>query len=179
MHAYVLVGRSHRLPHKHLMEILPGKRLIDLVVENLKNIGLEVVIYSKFPIEADAPVVMDHSTWILPAVLSLLEMDEGFFLFGGDMPLIKKEAVKTMLQAWDGVSTMVPRWSDTGYLEPLHAIYTRAAKVCLRNGKSLSLALKNCPAVKFLSAETLPKETYFNVNTSQDLENLKTILAKH
>ncbi len=175
----MLVGHSRRLPRKHLMEILPGKRLIDLVVENIKNIGLEVIVYSKFPIDVNAPVVIDRSSWILPAVVSLFEMNKKFFLFGGDMPLVKKEAVETMLHAWDGVSTMIPMWSDTGYLEPLHAIYTRAAEPCLRNGKSLSLALKNCPAVKFLPAESMAKETYFNVNTHKDLENLKTILAKH
>ena len=179
MRAYLLIGHSHRLPRKHFLEVLPGKRLIDIAVENLKEIGFEVIVYSKIPIHTNVPVLIDKTSWILPAVLSLLEMDDGFFLFGGDMPLIKREAIEMMLQIWDGVNSLVPRWSNTDYLEPLHAIYTRAAIPCLTEGKSLTQALKNCPSVKFVPAEEMPAETFFNVNTFRDLENLRTILAKH
>lgn len=82
MKAFVLVGKSTRLPGKHLIEVLPGKRLIDLVVENLQNLGLDVVVYSKIPLDLHAPVLCDKSPWILESVISLLKMDDSLLLFG-------------------------------------------------------------------------------------------------
>jgi molybdopterin-guanine dinucleotide biosynthesis protein A len=173
--AYVLVGKSRRLPGKHFIEIFPGKRLIDIVVDNLLSLGLEVIIYSRIPFDANVPVLMDRSEWILESVISLVER-EPFFLFGGDMPTVKKEAVELMLEAHKSKFSVVPRWSDTGYLEPLHAIYTPETKECLKGAKSLTYGLKNCPYVRFVPAELMPKETFFNVNTSEDLSRLITTL---
>ena len=177
MRAYVLVGKSSRLPKKHLVEVLPGKRLIDLAIENLQNIGVEVIIYSKIPLDANAPVIEDKSSWILESVCSLFNFTDEFLLFGGDMPLVRKEAVAMLFEQWDGKNGVVPRWSDMGYLEPLHAIYTKKMLSCLCNAKSLTKGIENCPEVKFVSAEKMPQDTFFNVNTKEDLEKLRGMLS--
>ncbi len=172
----MLVGNSRRLPKKHLIEVLPGMRLIDLVVENLRKIGLEVVIYSKYPFPVDAEMIIDREAWILPSIVSLFSRDSEFFLFGGDMPLIKKEAVEILLNNYEEGKSVVPRWRATGYLEPLHAIYSSSSLPCLKGAPSLTLGLKKCAAVKFIPADEMLTETFFNVNTAEDLENLRRIL---
>jgi len=175
--AYVLVGKSSRLPKKHLIEVLTGKRLIDLVVENLQNIGLDVVIYSRIPLNANVPVIEDKSSWILEAVCSLFNFSDYFLLFGGDMPLVRREAIAMLFEQWEGKNGVVPRWNDTGYLEPLHAIYTMQMLPCLCNAKSLTKGIENCSAVKFVPAENMPEETFFNVNTKDDLDRLRKMLS--
>ena len=175
MKAYVLVGVSKRLPGKHEIEVR-GKRLVDIVVENLSSMGLDVVIYSKIPLEASVPVLEDKSTWILESVLSLFQLSSEFFLFGGDMPLVRREAVEMMLEHWDGERGLVPRWSSTGYLEPLHALYTSKMRPCLSGAKSLTGGISECPWVGFIEAEKMPEETFFNVNTREDLERLEKML---
>ncbi len=172
----MLVGNSKRLPKKHLIEVLPGTRLIDLVVENLRKIGLEVVIYSKYPFPVDAEIIIDREPWILPSLISLFSRDSEFFLFGGDMPLIKREAVEILLDHYEEGKSVVPIWRTTGYLEPLHAIYSSSSLSCLRDATSLTLGLSTCSAVKFVPADEMPKETFFNVNTQGDLDNLRRIL---
>ncbi len=180
MRAYVLVGNSRRLPKKHLIEIIPRKRLIDLVVENLHSIGFEVVVYAKYRIEVGTKVVIDYSSWILPSIVSILQTNSEVFIFGGDMPLIRKKAVIMMLNQREGDKTVIPKWKN-GYLEPLHGFYTKASLPCFikeikRNKGSLTNALKNCPSVKFISAELMPPDTFFNVNYPKDIEKLREIL---
>ena len=177
MKAYVLVGVSSRLPGKHIIEVIPGKRLIDIVVENLQHMGLDVVIYSRIPLKVDVPVIEDKTSWILEAVCSLLRQNNHFLLFGGDMPLIAGEAVETLIMHWDGRNGVVPRWDSTGYLEPLHAIYTRQMLPCLCNAESLTKGIQSCPYVRFISAEEMPEETFFNVNTQDDMRRLRGMLS--
>ncbi len=177
MRAYVLVGKSSRLPKKHLIEVIPGKRLIDLVVENLQSIGFDVVIYSKIPLDVNVPVIEDRTSWILESVCSLFDFDNEFLVFGGDMPLVRRKAIAMLFEQWDGENGMVPRWSDTGYLEPLHAIYTKRMLPCLCSAKSLTKGIEKCSAVKFVPAEKMPQDTFFNINTSEDLEKLRSMLS--
>ncbi len=176
MKAYVLVGISRRLPGKHLMEVAPGKRLIDKVVENLLSLGLDVEVYSKIPLELDVPVIEDRTSWIVESILSLFRRDDYFFVFGGDMPLVRREAVEQLLNNPKGES-VVPRWEQTGYLEPLHALYSADIEPCLRGARSLTTALRKCPGVRFVRAEDMPPETFFNVNTREELERLRALIA--
>ncbi len=178
MKAYVLVGNSKRLKKKHLIEVVPGKRLIDIVAENLQNLGLDVVIYSKYSFETEFPLILDSSPWILPSIISLFSLDSEFFVFGGDMPMVQKEAIENIISSFDGEHTVVPRWRNTGYLEPLHALYTSSSLSCLKNGTSLTGALSECPAVRFVPAEEMPAMTFFNVNTAEDMEKLREMLLR-
>jgi len=178
--AAVLVGHSKRFPGKHLEYISKKKRLIDIVVENLKKLGFEVIIYSKYPFSAPAPIILDEEDWILPSIISLLKkLNRGIFIFGGDMPLIRKDAVEIMMKNLSH-NIVIPRWKN-GYLEPLHSYYKPAAIKALEKGleidtPSLHGAIKMCQDVYYLKAEGMDPLTFFNVNEPQDVQTLKEIL---
>ena len=139
-----------------------------------------VLVKLKVSGDVDADVIIDRTSWILPSVLSLFDLDSEFFLFGGDMPLVKKEAIEIMKSNMERNFGLVPRWSKTGYLEPLHSYYVDNVRECLerelRKKGSLTSGLRNCRWIKYIPAENFPKETFFNVNTPDDLEKLKTII---
>ncbi len=175
--AAVLVGKSRRLPGKHLRIVYDGKRLIDMVVENLTSMGFKVIIYSTYHFDAPAPLILDTSTWIFPAVVNLLKkFGEPMFIFGGDMPLVEKKAVEMMMKHTDH-RIVVPRWRN-GYLEPLHAYYTPHVLPVFegelqRGGASLHSAIQKCRDTYYMSAEEMGERTFFNVNTLEDLHILK------
>jgi molybdopterin-guanine dinucleotide biosynthesis protein A len=178
--ATVLVGHSNRLPNKHLKYVVNGKRLIDLVVENLESLGFDVIIYSKYHFPAPAPIIMDNENWIVPSIISLLKnLNKGTFIFGGDMPLIKKESIEIMEKHLDH-KMVVPKWNN-GYVEPLHSYYSPQSiqafeKILKTNNPSLHSAIEICDDVYYIRAEDLDPLTFFNVNTPQDLQTLKKIL---
>ncbi len=177
--AVVLVGNSHRFPKKHL-KYVGKRRLIDLVVKNLKNIGFDVVVYSKYEFSISVPIIIDEEPWILPSLVYLLKkIAKGIFIFGGDMPLIQREAVKKMMPHLSH-AVVVPKWKN-GYLEPLHAYYTPKIislleEVMVSEKPSLHSAIRKCRDAYYLEAENMPKLTFFNVNTPEDFEALKNIL---
>ncbi len=178
--AVILVGRSKRFPNKHFSSV-GNKRLIDIVLENLKRLGFEVIIYSKYPFPISAPLILDEDSWLLPSLISLLKkLNREVFIFGGDMPLIQREAVEKMM-GYLNHSVVVPRWKN-GYLEPLHAYYTPAIVSAFErelrgDNPSLHGAIERCGDVHYIPAEEMPPLTFFNVNTPQDLERLKDILG--
>ena len=175
--AYVMVGNSERLPKKHLRYVMDGMRLIDLVVDNIRSMGFRVIVYSKYPLDVNAEVILDSSTWLGEALYNILQSDDSFFVFGGDMPLIRREAVEMIIREGNLEITTVPRWRKTGYLEPLHAFYRSDVAQCFRRGKSLTEMILGCPRVKFVSADNMPRESFFNVNTEDDLNKLRKLLA--
>ncbi len=178
--AVVMVGKSKRLPGKHFLNVIENKRLIDVVIENLKNLNFKVIVYSKCDISVDAEVIKDKSPWILPSFLNLFEiLDENAFIFGGDMPFIKREAVKIIEKHIEPDFSVVPQWERTGFLEPLHAYYDTSIKPCIKeelelsNKPSLTGAIRRCRFVKYISAESMPQESFFNVNTFEDFEKFR------
>ncbi len=178
--AVVMVGKSKRLSGKHFLNVTEEKRLIDVVIENLKKLNFEVIVYSKCDVSVDAEVIRDESPWILPSFLNLFEiLDENVFIFGGDMPFIKREAVEIMEKHIEPYYSVVPRWEKTGFLEPLHAYYNISIKACIKeelesSGKpSLTGAIIRCRFVKYISAESMPQDSFFNINTFEDFEKFR------
>ncbi len=177
--AVVLVGNSRRFPKKHL-KYIGKRRLIDLVVNNLKNMGFDVVVYSKYEFPISAPLIIDKEDWLLPSLISLLKkIGKGVFVFGGDMPLIQWEAVEKMIPHLSH-AVVVPKW-ENGYLEPLHAYYTPKIiplfeEVMLSEKPSLHGAILKCRDAYYVDAEKMPPLTFFNVNRPEDFEVLKNIL---
>ncbi len=178
----LMVGKSKRLPGKHFIEVLPGKRLIDIVVNNLQKTNMEVFIYSKIPFKINVPLIMDEQSWILPSVINLIkEIDDDLFIFGGDMPFISRFAIKKILENAENKNAVIPRWKN-GFVEPLRSFYRKEIVGCLEtalNKKKGSLheAIFECDNVKYIPAEELPEETFFNVNTYNDLKKMREILA--
>lgn len=179
LNTVVLVGNSKRFPKKHLMRV-GEKRLIDIVVENLMSMEFDVFVYSKYEFPISVPIIYDDEPWILPSLIHLLkEFGKGIFVFGGDMPLIRREAVEKMIPHVSHTA-VVPRWKN-GYLEPLHAYYSpriiNAFEKEMKYEKpSLHDAILKCKDVHYVRAESMPELTFFNVNVPEDLESLKNIM---
>ncbi len=99
------------------------------------------------------------------------------FIAGGDMPNIKPEFVDYLIEMFKVYRPIacVPRWSN-GYIEPLHAVYSKAFRAVLREKISSGENMLN-KAVReanpcYIQIETLPeawKESFFNVNKKEDL----------
>ncbi len=188
MLAVVFVGTSRRFPGKHFVEVKPGLRMIDLVVDRLRAIGLDVLVYSKVFFRCSAPLMIDRESWILPSFISLLRKlgDKGIseiIAIGGDMPLICGEGIDLLLRRFSNCDVaVVPRWRN-GYMEPLHAIYrsamARFLEDALKGGiMSLHGAIEKTPCVKFIEAELFPSDVFFNVNVPGDLMRLREILRE-
>ena len=173
-----MVGVSKRLPNKHLLKVWNNRRLIDIVIGNLKKLNLDVVLYSKIMLDVDAPVIMDNSEWILESIVSILKRDSGVFIFGGDMPTVSAEAVELLISRYRG-RTVIPRWRKSGFLEPLHGIYCDSVIPCLEGAASITAGLKNCQMVDFVDAELLPPQTFFNVNTRGDMDRLVRLFNRN
>ena len=180
--AVVLVGYSKRLPNKHTRLIKDNERLIDFVINNLKNMGLNVIVYSKYEIDVSTPLIIDTSDWILPSIISILKkLNRGVFIFGGDMPFIMKEEIEKM-DKYSSHNAVVPMWKN-GYLEPLHAYYS--PKIIpffeeeLKEEKpSLHSAIRKSKDVVYIEAEKMNPITFFNVNTYEDLTLMQNMLLK-
>ena len=103
------------------------------------------------------------------------------FVVAGDMPLLVPEFVDFIISRFreSGKIACVPRW-ENGYLEPLHAAYSKAFREILEEkiktgNYALNRAIREVNPC-YLSIESLPeewRESFFNVNTRGDLEKVK------
>lgn len=186
MLAVVFVGSSKRLPNKHFMEVKPGLRLIELLLNSLKGAGLEILVFSKIDFNYPAPFLKDPTEWIIPAFLYLSEelhkrKVKEFIAVAGDMPLISSRSVKLLVENLSRDSlALIPRW-ENGWLEPLFAIYRlpffKSLELAFKGGaRSLQSAIRDCQGVSFIKAELFPSYTFFNVNNLEDLFKLREIL---
>ncbi|ASA77056.1 molybdenum cofactor guanylyltransferase MobA [Thermococcus sp. 5-4] len=180
-------GRSKRFGGDKLLFRIGGRPLISYAIERIESALLieEVVIVAS----ADNAgrlrslgyeVVVDElSIGPIGGVYTALGLGDAFVV-AGDMPLIVPEFVDLMIQKFRGSEKLacVPRWAN-GYLEPLHAAYSKAFRRVLeeriRSGDySLNGAIRSAD-VCYLNVEKLPslwKEGFFNVNRRSDLRKL-------
>ncbi|ASJ14501.1 molybdenum cofactor guanylyltransferase MobA [Thermococcus radiotolerans] len=180
-------GRSKRFWGDKLLFRIGGRPLISYTLERIESASLieEVVIVAS----ADNAgrlrslgyeVVVDElSIGPIGGVYTALGLGDAFVV-AGDMPLIVPEFVDLMIQKFLGSEKLacVPRWTN-GYLEPLHAAYSKAFRRVLeeriRSGDySLNGAIRSAD-VCYLNVEKLPslwKEGFFNVNRRSDLRKL-------
>lgn len=180
-------GRSKRFGGDKLLFRIGGRPLISYALERIESASLieEVVIVAS----ADNAgrlrslgyeVVVDElSIGPIGGVYTALGLGDAFVV-AGDMPLIVPEFIDLMIQKFLGSEKLacVPRWAN-GYLEPLHAAYSKAFRRVLeeriRSGDySLNGAIRSAD-VCYLNVEKLPslwKEGFFNVNRRSDLRKL-------
>ncbi|NJE09770.1 molybdenum cofactor guanylyltransferase MobA [Thermococcus sp. MAR1] len=180
-------GRSKRFGGDKLLFRIGGRPLISYALERIESASLikEVVIVAS-PDNAGRlrslgyEVVVDElSIGPMGGVYTALGVGDSFVV-AGDMPLIVPEFVDRMIREFRGSEKLVcvPRWTN-GYLEPLHAIYSKAFRRVLkgriRDGDySLNGAIRFAD-VCYLNVEKLPpswRESFFNVNRRSDLRKL-------
>jgi len=114
--------------------------------------------------------------------LDRLGFEKGFLL-SGDMPLIKPKVIKLMINSVKGYDCSIPRW-DSGYLEPLFAIYSvnntfkLAKKSIQERNYALNKIIDESLNINYISVEESIKPldqnlvSLINVNGPIDLEKV-------
>ncbi|MBY8980734.1 MAG: molybdenum cofactor guanylyltransferase [Candidatus Lokiarchaeota archaeon] len=114
--------------------------------------------------------------------LDRLGFEKGFLL-SGDMPLIKPKVIELMINTVKGYDCNIPRW-NTGYLEPLFAIYpvNSTLKLAEKSIQERNYALKKIVDeslnINYISVEESIKPldqnlvSLINVNGPIDLEKV-------
>ncbi|NJE75478.1 molybdenum cofactor guanylyltransferase MobA [Thermococcus sp. ES12] len=180
-------GRSRRFGDDKLLFRIDGRPLILHAIERLESASLirEVVIVAsadnagKLGHLGYGVVVDELSAGPIGGVYTALGLGDAFVV-AGDMPLIVPEFVDYIVREFgkSGKAVCVPRW-ENGYLEPLHAAYSKAFRRVLdekiKIGKySLNDAIRSADAC-YLDVDGLPphwRESFFNVNRRSDLTKL-------
>lgn len=115
---------------------------------------------------------------------------EKAFIISCDLPLIKYEVLKLMLEQSINFDCCIPRWKN-GYLEPLFAIYPikkgyLMAKQNLKLKKyKLRELLNENWKIKYVPVENEIKKydrnliSFLNINKEEDLTHLKKIIQKN
>ncbi len=180
-------GRSRRFGNDKLLFRVYGRPLIQHALERLESASLidEVIVVASPDnvgrlrgLRCDV-VVDELSVGPAGGVYTALGLGDAF-VAAGDMPLIVPELVDHIIRefARHGKTACVPRWSN-GYLEPLHAAYSRVFRGILEErihsgDYSLNGAIRSAD-VCYLEVEGLPshwRRSFFNVNSRSDLRKL-------
>ncbi|AIU69954.1 molybdopterin-guanine dinucleotide biosynthesis protein MobA [Thermococcus eurythermalis] len=181
-------GRGRRFGDDKLLYKINGRPLILYTIEKLemaKTMDEIVLIASKNNAERlrklGYHVVVDNLLiGPMGGVYTALGLGDAFVV-AGDMPLLVPEFVDFIVSNFkkSGKIACVPRW-ENGYLEPLHAAYSRAFREVLEEkikagNYALNRAIREVNPC-YLPIESLPeewRESFFNVNTREDLGRLQ------
>ncbi len=169
--AIVLVGVSRRLENKHFLNF-GSMSLIEHVIQNLKSFNIFDTIYLStirdLHVEGAVTVKDAICAGPLGGIYSAMQMARNpAFVFGGDMPFVKKEAVQFMISKFDDRS-VIPRWKN-GYIEPLHSLYYITSFPDLDLSSSIHELISRIDR-SYIPAEHFDPITFFNINTASDLE---------
>ncbi|GAB6135853.1 molybdenum cofactor guanylyltransferase MobA [Thermococcus prieurii] len=181
-------GRGRRFGGDKLLYRINGRPLILYTIERLetaKRIDEVILVASKDNAEKlkalGYRVVVDELLiGPMGGVYTALSLGDAFVV-AGDMPLLVPEFIDYIIEEFEnsGKIACVPRWSN-GYLEPLHAAYSRAFREILEakietGNYALNRAIREANPC-YLLIESLPeewRESFFNVNTREDLGRIQ------
>ncbi|MFW9782553.1 MAG: molybdenum cofactor guanylyltransferase [Candidatus Heimdallarchaeota archaeon] len=206
-------GRSTRFGTEKAIIDLYGKPLILHQLEIISKFDLDIylVAHSEEQIynyrkQIDFPprvtfLIDDRDIFTYPKIYKPMvgiysgfkELNElGFkrtYLLSCDMPLIKAEVIKLMIDESEGYECCIPRWNN-GYLEPFFAIYPvmkgfhRAKEILITKNYGLLNFIDHKWNIKYISVENSiqPLDTnllsLINVNGPIDLVKLVNLLNK-
>ena len=191
MIAAVLAGGSgKRFGGDKLLFKISGKPLISHTIERLEAAGsIDEVVVVASPENAEKlkalglPVVVDELlVGPIGGIYTALSLGDAFVV-AGDMPLLVPEFIDFIVERFylKKGSACVPRWSN-GYLEPLHSAYSREFRPFLEEKITagqyvINRAIRESKAC-YIEIERLPeewRESFFNVNTREDLRRIRVI----
>ena len=195
-------GVSKRFGEMKGLAKLNGKPLILHVLDRLNPIIDDVVVvvsserqrkeFGKIVTEK-ARIVIDKRQIQSPTVGALTGFENVqsayALLLGCDTPFLSTEILSFLLEICEDRSATIPRWPN-GNIEPLHAVYkteagAKAAREALKQRKfDMRSMIANLPNVRYVSTLVLrqldPKlETFFNINTLNDLKAAETFGRKN
>ncbi|WP_297437962.1 molybdenum cofactor guanylyltransferase MobA [Thermococcus sp.] len=183
-------GRARRFGEDKLLFRINGKPLILHTLEALKraeSIDEVVLVVSpnnagRFESLGHRVIVDDLLVGPMSGVYTALHLGDAFVV-AGDMPLLVPDFVDFLISEFrkSGRIACVPRW-ENGYLEPLHAVYSRSFVGILHElikmgDYALNRAVREADPC-YVPVESLPeewRESFFNVNTREDLKKIRNL----
>lgn len=191
-------GLSSRMGKDKSFIRLSGKTFIESAIEVAKVLSDDVVLTVRTPDQkgalqeiTDLPIMVDEIQWMGPMAgimtgLRYISHDYVVVL-PVDNPLVKPHLMEHLISLRRGHDAVIPE--DHGHLEPMVAVYRKesmmdACERTLKAGKrgvySVARSLNN---IKLVPVESLREFdphllSFKNVNTPEDLEDVKSIMGR-
>jgi molybdopterin-guanine dinucleotide biosynthesis protein A len=189
-------GSSARLGQNKALVRVAGRSLIERVIDVLYSLVSDVVLVTRGCSLAETellaylglPIVADAYSGVgtlggLHAGLSAIDSEYGLVV-GCDMPLINADLLRYMISQSRGYDVVMPRVGK--YHEPLHALYARRCVPALERsilaGQRRILHALAELRIRYIEEAELDRYdpdrlSFFNVNTPEDLERARSLLA--
>ncbi|MFX0042474.1 MAG: molybdenum cofactor guanylyltransferase [Candidatus Hodarchaeota archaeon] len=200
-------GKSTRFGTEKAVIEFFGKSLILHQIETLKQFDQDIFLVAhsedqifdyrksiEFPKEISFilddrvifkyPKIFKPMLGIYSGLKELIKLNfEKAFLLSCDMPLIKPEIIKLMIDESDGYDCCIPRWNN-GFLEPFFAIYPvekgfyKAKEILTKENYGLYNFIDNNWKINYVSVENTIQPldqnlvSLININGPIDLEKL-------
>jgi molybdopterin-guanine dinucleotide biosynthesis protein A len=186
-------GKGLRLGRDKVLETVDSQSLLQRVLSRLSSFSDEIIIVTakgkslpqsfnneRFRIVADAY----PGSGALVGLASGLAASKARYnlAVACDMPFLNLDLLRYMLGLRAGFDLVVPRMG--GLVEPLHAVYAKSCLApmerLLEQGDMRIYALTDMVRVRYVEADEIdrfdPKHlSFFNVNTSSDLERAQQL----
>jgi molybdopterin-guanine dinucleotide biosynthesis protein A len=188
-------GKSLRLGHDKILEIVGATSLLELVISRVEPLCKNIVIvtakertFSQLANRPNLKVVSDifPGQGSLGGIYTGLVESGSFYnlIVAADMPFLNESLLRRMIEVCDGFDFTLPR-IDRMY-EPLHAIYSRDCippmESLIQKGEKTIIKLFEYVKVNFLDVEEIDRydpqhQSFFNINTKDDLELARKIIG--
>ena len=180
-------GKATRLGRNKAVEVIGGQTLIERVVRQLKTLSSNILIITSgkgngIPHIPDVEIAADINPddGPLGGIYTGLAASRCFhnIVVACDMPFLNTQLLSYMAGLSQDFDAVVPRL-DNGYVEPLHAVYSKACldsiSPRLEQGQlRVDLFLKDVK-VRYIEVEESrrldPQQlSFFNINSQSDLD---------
>jgi molybdopterin-guanine dinucleotide biosynthesis protein A len=191
--AVVLVGGEARRVNgkeKYFFTYL-GRTFIERLIDSLQKVVDEIILVARDPEQckrfenlSGVRCITDIRVGIGPIgglhAGSLAAQGDLIFVSACDMPCIDPEVIRYLFDNIDNYDAVIPRWNPD-MLEPLHAVYRRAALLRYlerHNSFSLREMVMNLSA-RYIMVDELRSidpelRTFININKLEDLEHINS-----
>lgn len=178
-------GKSLRMKRHKCLISFDNKKIIDMIVTKLKDLFEELFIVTNFPelyFYTGVTLLGDIYPFRGPMSgihVAIKNSKYDVFAFACDMPFVKEEVIYALSERHikEGNTATVPSYN--GKIYPLPGIYSQKLfyeleKLLLENKLSMTKLLDDIGA-EILEVANLDREglSFININTEEDLENLK------
>lgn len=185
-------GKSIRLGRDKALEEIGGKSLIEWVIERLSPLESEIIVVTsssdQLPDLGMKRVIDSYpGKGALVGLYSGLREAASFhsLVVACDMPLLNINLLRYMVELCPVFDVVIPRVK--GYLEPLHAVYSRnclgAIEGMLHEGRLKIAELLSAVRVRYVEDAEVERFdpqglSFFNINSEADLERARTLLVE-
>jgi len=181
-------GKSSRMKTNKCLIFLNNRRLIEIILLNLKEIFEEIFIVTNFPelyFYTGIPLLGDIYPFKGPMAgihAALKNSKHDVFAFACDMPLIKREIIYTLAENHGNRPATVSSFNGDVY--PLPGIYSKRLldriEKLLRDDKLGMRKFLDDTGACVVEVANLDKEglSFININTEKDLEKIKSLIQR-